>query len=97
MRLYFNLFWQAVRNGKAGGEGWKSKKKRSDRGVQKYPRNLPLETVELADARDSDGKRKPFRYRWMVPVLFWDAGGREGERSGRAAERALIARELIKL
>jgi len=70
---------------------------KSFRWNREYPRNLPLETVELADARDSDGKRKPFRYRWMVPVLFWDAGRREGERSGRAAERALIARELIKL
>lgn len=45
-----------------------------------------------------DEKRKLFRYRWMVSGLLGCEGGGEGGRAGTgAAERALIARELIKL
>lgn len=82
---------------------WKSKKKeaiegrKSFRWNREYPRNLPLETVELADARDSTESENRFVIGGWCR-LFWDADEVErGGGSGRAAERALIARELIKL
>lgn len=75
------------------------KEKKSDRGAQKFPMKsrvpskLAARNGRAGGCTRFDGKRKPFRYRWMVSAL---RGCRRREVCARAG-RALIARELIKL